>query len=119
MTKKIDITPIIEYVIKLVGVIITAYIIPLIKSKVSSAKWNNLCEFADVFVNCAEMIFRGTKLGKDKKKYVIEKLTALAEERGLNFSADAIEAAIENAVKQMNDNTEKLEIIETMPEISE
>ena len=55
------------------------------------------------------------KKKKKKKEWVLERLTVIAEEHNLKFSADAIEAAIENAVKNMNDNA----IVEYKPEISE
>ena len=119
-TNLIDITPIIEIVITLLGTIITLMVVPWIKSKLDSNQWKNLNEYASVFVKCAEMIFKGTNLGKDKKKWVIEKLTAIAEEHHLKFSPDAIESAIENAVKNMNDS--KIEVInveDCKPEISE
>lgn len=112
----IDITTIIELVIALLGTIITFIVIPWIKTKLNNEQWNTLNEYAIVFVKAAEMLFNGTNLGKDKKKWVIEKLTAIAEEHHLKFSADAIEAAIENAVKNMNDI---LEITDYKPEISE
>lgn len=99
----IDITTIIELIIALLGTIITVIVIPWIKTKLNNEQWNTLNEYAIVFV-------------KDKKKWVIEKLTAIAEEHHLKFSADAIEAAIENAVKNMNDI---LEITDYKPEISE
>ena len=119
-TNLIDITPIIEIVITLLGTIITLMVVPWLKSKLDSNQWKNLNEYASVFVKCAEMIFKGTNLGKDKKKWVIEKLTAIAEEHHLKFSPDAIESAIENAVKNMNDS--KIEVInieDCKPEISE
>lgn len=122
-TNLIDITPIIEIVITLLGAIITFMIIPWIKSKLDSNQWNNLNEYAAVFVKCAEMIFKGTNLGKDKKKWVIEKLTAIAEEHNLKFSAEAIEAALENAVSDMNEkknkDKEEIAIQDYKPEISE
>lgn len=119
----IDITPIIEAVIAVIGVVITVAVIPWIKSKLNATQWNNLNEYAMVFVQTAEMLFKGTSLGRDKKKWVIEKLTAIAEEHNLKFSTDAIEAAIENAVKNMNDNKVEVMELETVnldkPEVSE
>lgn len=106
MNTSIDITPIIEAVITLIAAVITVFIIPWIKSKVSASKWDNLCSYAETFVKCAEMTFKGTGLGKDKKKWVTEKLTELANEQGLKFSPEAIEAAIESAVKAMKDSTD-------------
>lgn len=106
MNTNIDITPIIEAVITLIAAVITVFIIPWIKSKVSASKWDNLCSYAETFVKCAEMTFKGTGLGKDKKKWVTEKLTELANKQGLKFSPEAIEAAIEAAVKAMKDSTD-------------
>lgn len=105
-TNMIDVTPIIETVIALITMIITAFVVPWIKSKVSASKWDNLCTYAEVFVKSAEMLYKGTRLGKDKKKYVTEKLTELASKQRLKFSPEAIEAAIEAAVKAMNDSTD-------------
>ena len=103
MNVTIDITPVLQAVITLIAVIISAFIIPWIKSKVSVSQWTDLTVYAETFVKCAEMIFKGTSLGKDKKKYVLEKLTELCEKKGLKFSLDEIEAAVEEAVKNMND----------------
>lgn len=120
-TNLIDITPIIEIIITLLGTIITLMVIPWLKTKIDSNQWNNLNEYASVFVRCAEMVFKGTNLGKDKKKWVIEKLTAIAEEHNLKFSADAIEAALESAVRDMNEknNKEEINTENYKPEISE
>lgn len=107
MNATIDITPIIEIVIGLIATVMTVLVIPWIKSKVSASKWDNLCAYAETFVKCAELTFKGTNLGKDKKKYVTEKLTELANQQGLKFSPEAIEAAIEAAVKSMHDNENK------------
>lgn len=107
MNATIDITPIIEVVIGLIATVMTVLVIPWIKSKVSASKWDNLCTYAETFVKCAELTFKGTNLGKDKKKYVTEKLTELANQQGLKFSPEAIEAAIEAAVKSMHDSENK------------
>lgn len=107
MNATIDITPIIELVISLITAVMAILVFPWIRSKVSASKWDNLCTYAATFVKCAELTFKGTNLGKDKKKYVTEKLTELANQQGLKFSPEAIEAAIESAVKSMHDNENK------------
>ncbi len=99
-----DITTIIELVIMIVATILTSFFVPWLKSKLDVNQWQTLNEYAMVFVKAAEMLFTQTNAGKAKKEWVIEKLTAIAEEHNLKFSVDAIEAAIENAVKNMNDS---------------
>ena len=70
MNATTDITPIIEAVIALIATVITVLVIPWMKSKVSASKWENLQAWAEAGVNAAEAIFIGSKLGKDKRKYV-------------------------------------------------
>ena len=103
-TNLTDITPLIELIITLLGVLITMFLVPWLKTKLNINQWNTLNEYATVFVKAAEMLFNETNAGKKKKEWVLERLTVIAEEHNLKFSADAIEAAIENAVKNMNDN---------------
>ena len=62
MNATIDITPIIEVVIGLIATVMTVLVIPWIKSKVSASKWDNLCTYAETFVKCAELTFKGTNL---------------------------------------------------------
>lgn len=97
MNTTIDITPIIETVIALIATVMTALVIPWIKSKVSASKWKNLQEWAETGVNAAEAIFIGSKLGKDKRKYVEDYLKEKCEKNGYTFDETDIRIALENA----------------------
>lgn len=97
MNTTIDITPIIETVIALITTVITVLVIPWIKSKVSASKWDNLQAWAEAGVNAAEAIFIGSKLGKDKRKYVEEYLKEKCEKNGYTFYETDIRIALENA----------------------
>lgn len=97
----IDITSIIEAVIKLIAAIIAVFIIPWIQSKVSASKWDNLQKWASAGVNAAEAVFVGTKLGKDKRKYVEDYLSSLCEKHGYKFDDKDIRVALENAWRDM------------------
>ena len=67
----IDLTPLIEAIIALVAVIITAYVIPMLKKKMSAEEYELLMKIAEQGVLAAEQIMSGSKLGKEKKEYVI------------------------------------------------
>lgn len=97
MNATIDITPIIEAVIALIATVMTVLVIPWIKSKVSTSKWENLQAWAEAGVNAAEAIFIGSKLGKDKRKYVEEYLKEKCEKNGYIFDETDIRIALENA----------------------
>lgn len=97
MNTTIDITPIIEAAIALIATVVTVLVIPWIKSKVSASKWENLQAWAEAGVNAAEAIFIGSKLGKDKRKYVEEYLKEKCEKNGYTFDETDIRIALENA----------------------
>lgn len=62
-------TKIIELVITLLGIIISTYVIPYIKSKYDANELEKLKEYITMGVRCAEMYFDTTD-GKAKKDYV-------------------------------------------------
>lgn len=101
MNNTIDITPIIEAVIALIAATVTGFVIPWIKSKISAAKWQNLQDWAEAGVNAAEAIFIGSRLGKDKRKYVEKYLHDLCEKNGYTFNETDIRIALENAWRDM------------------
>lgn len=101
MNTNIDITPIIEAVITLIAAVITVFIIPWIKSKVSTAKLQNLKEWAALGVNAAEALYKGTKLGKDKREYVEKYLKDLCEKNGYKYNDVEIRIALEDAWRNM------------------
>lgn len=100
----IDITPIIELVITLLGTVITVMIIPWLKSKMDSNQWQTLQDWAKVGVTAAEVLFKGTKLGKEKLAYVTKYLNDMCEEYNYHFDETTVRQAIENAWKNMTDN---------------
>ena len=85
MNTNINITPIIELVITLLSTIITVMVIPWLKSKIDSNQWQTLQDWAKVGVSAAEVLFKGTKLGKDKLAYVTEYLNDMCEKYNYHF----------------------------------
>lgn len=94
----IDITPIINALITLLSVIITAVLIPLIRSRISNARCEKILTWTRIAVMAAEQIYQGSGRGAEKKNYVIEFLN----KHGLTYDESAIDALIESSVKMLN-----------------
>lgn len=94
----INLTPVIQACISLVAVVITAFLIPWIKTKVTAQQLETLNDLTFVAVRAAEVLFKGTKLGKDKLEYVTKYLNEMCEKYGYDFDEVTIRQTIENAV---------------------
>lgn len=94
----IDVTTIVNAVIALIAAIISAFVIPWIKSKTTAQQREDLVAWIKIAVAAAEQIYQGTKRGEEKKQYVLDFLT----KNGFSVNEDSVNAAIEAAVKQLN-----------------
>ena len=90
----VDLTPIVESIITLAVALVTAFLIPYIKTKISEEKYAEIQTWVTVAVEAAEMIYVGTGRGAEKKQYVLEFLA----KKGYSLDTDSIEALIEAAV---------------------
>jgi len=95
-----DMTPIAEAVIALVLALITAFVIPYIRSKTTLSQQAKLQSLVTIAVKAAEQIFTGTGLGEKKKAYVLQWL----KDRGVTVNMDKLDAMIESAVYELNVN---------------
>ena len=90
-------SPLFNGLIALAGVILTAYIIPLLKQSLSSKQLENVRLAVNTSVRAAEMLF-STEQGEAKKKWVLDYLASqniVVDEKQLN-------ALIEEAVYELN-----------------
>jgi len=92
-----DITPIVQAVLTLVGVLITSLLIPWVRSKTSEVQQKDLKQWVKIAVAAAEQIYVGQGRGKEKKQYVLEFL----QRYNLKIDTDAIDAMIEAAVYEL------------------
>lgn len=93
-----DITSILEAVIALIGVIFTAIIIPLIRTKTTVSQQEKINQWIKIAVLAAEQIFVGSGRGAEKKQYVLEFL----EKHKIKLDEEKINALIEAAVYELN-----------------
>ena len=93
-----DITPIVQAVFALVAAIVTAVVIPWIKSKTNAQQQEEIKQWVKIAVAAAEQIFVGQGRGEEKKQWVLEFLSKY----NLKVDLDAIDAMIEAAVYELN-----------------
>ena len=89
-----DITPVMEAVAALLAAVITAVVIPNIKTKTTTDQQRQINTWVQIAVSAAEQIYNGPGRGEDKKKYVVEWL----RQHGVTVDADKLDAMIEAAV---------------------
>lgn len=103
----IDITPIIEAVIALAGIVVSCVLIPYIKSKTTTEQQKEINAWVKIAVSAAEQIYVGSGRGEEKKAYVIQWL----RDHGITVDESKLDALIESAVYELT-NGEGLIIVE-------
>ena len=83
-----DITVIIEAVFALLAAIITAIVIPYIKSKTTASQQAEINAWVKIAVTAAEQIYTGSGRGEEKKAYVLNWL----QEHGITVDAEKLAA---------------------------
>lgn len=96
-----NITPIIEAVFALIAAIVTAVVVPYIKSRTTATQQTEIAAWVKIAVTAAEQIYTGTGQGKAKKAYVEEWLKA----HGVTVDAEKLDAMIESAVYELKNST--------------
>lgn len=90
---KIDFTELMQAVITLLAALITTFVIPYIKKKLSAEKTQELKRWVSVAVEAAEQLY-GSGTGLKKKEYVV----AFLAQKGIIFDVDEVNAMIEAEV---------------------
>lgn len=94
----IDLTQVVVAVLTLVISLVSAFLVPLIKSKVSAEQLETIKLWVNVAVEAAEQMYIGSGRGKEKKEYVVSFLNS----KGFTLNTDEIDALIEGAVLELN-----------------
>ena len=112
-----DLTPIVEAIAALIGVVITCILVPFISSKTTAEQQKEINAWVKIAVAAAEQIFTGSGRGEEKKEYVI----AWLKERGFVVDEGELDALIEAAVYELNQGIIPIEgvTLEATTEITE
>ena len=92
----IDLTQIILAIITLIGAIITRYVIPWIKTKLTDHQYEMFNGLVRTGVYAAEQLFT-TGEWKEKKQYVVD----LLKENGYSVDTTSVDALIEATVREL------------------
>lgn len=92
----IDYTELLQAIIALLATLITTFVIPLIRKKLSAEKTEELKKWVGVAVKAAEQLY-GSKTGQEKKEYVV----AFLMSKGIVFDVDEVNAMIEAEVYKL------------------
>lgn len=88
--------------IPVLATIVTGFIVPLIKSKISAEQLSTIVKWVTYAVCAAEMIFKEEKQGMTKKQYVIDFSNKLFNSKKIVITEEQINVLIESAVKELN-----------------
>jgi len=91
---------IVKLVLAIVSVLVTSYVIPFIKSKVDSTKYNDLLSLVEKCVQAAEKIYTQEEWNK-KKNYVYELTSTYAMDHGIDITPEELNAIVEGWVKEI------------------
>lgn len=93
MLENVNLTPIVEAVISLIGVLISVYLIPFLKKKLNNEQLTEVKKWTLIAVQSAEQIFN-SKQGEAKKQYVLDFLGT----KGYDVTSEDIDNLVESAV---------------------
>ncbi len=97
MNENFDLTPIIDIIISVLSLILTGFLIPFLKEKLSQEKFENLKAWTKIAVAAAEKLY-GSKTGQQKKEYVVSFLLS----KGFVIDVDKVNALIESEVQLLD-----------------
>ena len=103
-------SPLFNGLIALAGVILTAYIIPLLKQSLSSKQLENVRLAVNTSVRAAEMLF-STEQGAAKNKWVLDYLAS----QNIVVDEEQLNALIEEAVYELNKDKNEDKVVNTVP----
>ena len=92
-----DLTPIVEALFALFGLILTYLLIPFLKCRISVAQLSEMKMWATIAVQAAEQLYIGSGKGREKKEYVLKFL----ESKGFKLDAGSIDNLIESSVLEL------------------
>lgn len=98
----IDLTQVVSAVITLVVAVISAFLIPYLRAKVGTEKFEIIRKWITVAVEAAEQIYVGSGRGTEKKQYVLDFLNS----KGYKLDLDSIDNLIESAVLGLTKKTD-------------
>ena len=108
----IDITLIIKAIVILIGVVITTFLVPYLKTKISVNKLSYLEKIVNVAVYAAEVLIKGDGKGDEKRNYVINYVKSVCEEHGITYDPNQVRQILEKSWLELSQGVTKNEEVE-------
>lgn len=89
--------------IPVIGAVITGFIIPYLKTKISVTQMDEISKWVAKAVQAAEVMFDTPQSGAEKKEYVINFIDKMFNSKKEVISKQQIEILLEAAWKQMTE----------------
>lgn len=93
---------IILLLIPIIGAVITSFIIPYLKTKVSVTQMEEIIKWVTKAVEAAEVLFDAPKSGNEKREYVINFIDSMFNSKKEVITKDQIRILLESAWKEMS-----------------
>ena len=93
----VDLTQVITAALTLIMALVSAFLIPYLKSKLNAETLSKVQFWVNIAVEAAEMIYVGTGRGQEKKEYVVNFLNS----KGFTLNMTEIDNLIEAAVLEL------------------
>ena len=105
---EIDVTWLVEIVFTAIGLLISTYLIPWLRSKKSEQELNELNNWVKIAVSAAEQMYNAGGQGVAKKQFVFDWLKA----RNIKFDEERLDALIEAAVFNLKNHGLLAEVVD-------
>lgn len=92
---------ILKIIVSVATVLISVYVIPLLKEKLSESKYQRLLDMVEVAVRAAEQTIKGSGQGAVKKEQVIESVSFWMLQHGVDITPEQLDELIEAVVFNM------------------
>lgn len=93
---------VLKIVVSVVMALIAYYVIPYIKRRIESDRYNELLEMINVAVQAAEQSIKGKGMGELKKENVTTFIKSWLAQTGLEITNEQLDQLIEAAVFELN-----------------
>lgn len=93
---------ILKIIVSVATVLISVYVIPLLKEKLNESKYQRLLEMVETAVRAAEQTIKGSGQGAIKKEQVLESVSIWMLQHGVDITSEQLDELIEAVVFNMN-----------------
>ena len=110
-----DYTQIISAVIALISALVSAFLIPWLKTKIDADKLQTLRTYVEIGVKAAEQLYRDLS-GPEKLEKAKEGIVEMLNEKGIPISEMEMDLLIESVVQEFNQGVKGEHKTEESPE---